>query len=324
MLTMQVLLKQNSANAYDASFAKAKLLGGLPLMNYRKLSELTIEEVVALWNRGFEGYFVDLTMSVNMFLTRIVNEGLSLEHSFAAFVDHTPVGFVVNGFREIAGKKVAWNGGTGIVTEYRGKGLGQELMEHKLQLYKEQGVNLATLEALEQNERAIKLYLKAGFEITDHIIIFQETGPLASQLLQLSDPPAFAMKKGLPREARFQPFYKSFSAWQTQWFSIKDGESLLITDEGETICYALFKYDYNEAGCLTAITLYQCEALPHRLDAKHILKIALGKILRPLDSNGIRKRAYVQKSNPLLQELLEELGFKQLVAQALMTRQMDE
>jgi hypothetical protein len=28
MLTMQVLLKQNSEDAYDASFAKAKLLGG--------------------------------------------------------------------------------------------------------------------------------------------------------------------------------------------------------------------------------------------------------------------------------------------------------
>jgi hypothetical protein len=28
MLTMPVLLKQNSANAYEASFAKAKLLGG--------------------------------------------------------------------------------------------------------------------------------------------------------------------------------------------------------------------------------------------------------------------------------------------------------
>jgi hypothetical protein len=28
MLMMQVLLKQNSVNAYDASFAKAKLLGG--------------------------------------------------------------------------------------------------------------------------------------------------------------------------------------------------------------------------------------------------------------------------------------------------------
>jgi hypothetical protein len=28
MLTMQVLLKQNSDYAYDASFAKAKLLGG--------------------------------------------------------------------------------------------------------------------------------------------------------------------------------------------------------------------------------------------------------------------------------------------------------
>ena len=40
------------------------------------------------------------------------------------FEKEIPIGFVLQGIREVDGQKIAWNGGTGIIPKYRGKKLG--------------------------------------------------------------------------------------------------------------------------------------------------------------------------------------------------------
>lgn len=49
-------------------------------------------------------------------------------------------------------------------------------MTRNLQLYQEQDVDIALLEALVQNEAAIKLYQKVGYEITEQLVCLQHTG----------------------------------------------------------------------------------------------------------------------------------------------------
>ncbi|MEH7086673.1 GNAT family N-acetyltransferase, partial [Neobacillus drentensis] len=87
-------------------------------ITFKKLTECTIQDTITAWNRGFEGYFVQLEMTPELFFNRLVNEGLSLEHSLIAFDEEKPVAIVLNGFRVIDGQKTSWNGGTGIATEY--------------------------------------------------------------------------------------------------------------------------------------------------------------------------------------------------------------
>ncbi|MDQ0875654.1 GNAT superfamily N-acetyltransferase [Paenibacillus sp. V4I3] len=153
-------------------------------MIFKKMSELSAEDMVSLWNKGFEGYFINSTLSLDKFLSRTVNEGLSLEHSLVMYENSAPIGFVMNGFRGIEGKRVAWNGGTGIAPEQRGKGIGKILMKRNLQLYREQGVDIALLEALIQNKAAIKLYQSVGYGITEQLISLQHTEALDASLLQ--------------------------------------------------------------------------------------------------------------------------------------------
>lgn len=93
-------------------------------MIFKNMSELSAEDLVALWNKGFEGYFLNSTLDLSKFMARTVHEGLSLEHSLVMFENKEPIGFVMNGFRTIDGSKVAWNGGTGIVPDYRGEDSG--------------------------------------------------------------------------------------------------------------------------------------------------------------------------------------------------------
>ena len=97
-------------------------------MEIKKLSDCTLQEIVTAWNRGFTGYLVQLEMNETAFITRLVSEGLSLEHSIVTFVNNEPVGIITNGFRTIDGKQMAWNGGTGIAPEFRGKGLIKQMI----------------------------------------------------------------------------------------------------------------------------------------------------------------------------------------------------
>ncbi|MFC5447808.1 GNAT family N-acetyltransferase [Paenibacillus aestuarii] len=289
------------------------------MLTYRKLSELSIEDCVTLWNQGFEHYFVTNQLTVSSFLTRTVNEHISLEDSFAAYADGVPIGIVANGLRTIDGKKVAWNGGTGIVPAYRGKGMGKLVMERNLELYRELGVELAMLEALSQNEPAIRLYKSVGYEIIDQLAILQKTEPLASDNLQASEG-IYTYKKGLPNALQTLPFYRHTSAWQTHWSGIRDGESLLVYSSGEVVGYALYKRTLDAEGRLSAITLYQCEVLPGRTDEEAILRAALLEVFYPLEAPCKRMTMNLRKSNAPLIAILEQLGFTTWVEQVHMVR----
>ncbi|OAX48367.1 GNAT family N-acetyltransferase [Paenibacillus sp. AD87] len=292
-------------------------------MTFRKLSELSMEENVRIWNLGFEGYFIQMVMTIDALMTRIVNEGLSLENSLAIYVDGEPAGFVLNGFRDVDGKKVAWNGGTGIVPAFRGQGIGRALMLRNLELYREQGVELALLEALTQNESAIKLYQYVGYEITDRLMILQHTGTIDPQLLKRSVEHPFSITKGLPRDVYALDFYRGLSAWQTQWPSMKEGESIIIRQDSEPVCYALYKRTFDQEGKMVTISLYQCEVLPGREDAEEIYKLALSELFAPLDYVCRRGTSNLRKSNQPLNDLLIKLGFTTNVEQVFMMRNMD-
>lgn len=53
------------------------------------------------------------------------SKGIPLENSLAIYVDGEPAGFVMNGVRDVDGKKLAWNGGTGIAPVFRGQVLAE-------------------------------------------------------------------------------------------------------------------------------------------------------------------------------------------------------
>lgn len=126
-------------------------------------------EIIKAWNDGFEGYSINIKMTIPQFLDRLVKEDLSPELSIVAFDEGHPVWIVVHGIRDIKGKKVAWNGGTGVAPAYRRKGIGKLLMEESFKCLKESGVEIATLEVLSDNEKAASLYKKMGYKVVDTV-----------------------------------------------------------------------------------------------------------------------------------------------------------
>ena len=225
-------------------------------MIIKKLSQCTLDEVLTAWNDGFEGYLVPIKLNLDVFLARLVGEGLSPDQSIVVFDENKPVGILLNGFRTIDGEKIAWNGGTGVATDYRGKGVSRALMDETLAIYEQENVEIATLEVIKENERAIKLYEKYGYEISDRLLfisgdykpVINDTRTIKSELIRPEQLPSYS-------------FYKDDVPWQCGWQSAKQGEARVFYNENdEAIGYAIYRRVWNE-GKLERVVFYQLQLL---------------------------------------------------------------
>ncbi|MDR4997720.1 GNAT family N-acetyltransferase [Brevibacillus parabrevis] len=280
------------------------------MITIKRMSDCTFAEVTKAWNRGFEGYFVSIVMTEEMLVQRLGNEGYVMGLSVVAFDGEEPIGLVASGLRTIGGKKVAWNGGTGVATEYRRQGVGRQLIDATLELYKEAGVQVAILEAMSQNSKAIALYEQKGYEVVDRLLFWQRIGPLPEHAFGASTKPEYRIRPIVTQEVTALPFYDGDVAWQNQWQSLRDAQAVMVEDgAGQAVGYALYKSMVNEAGQVSNIVLRQCVAQPGHSDARNILSAALARVYAPYASDCKRSTFNLRASEGLLLEILESAGF---------------
>lgn len=294
------------------------------MIEVRKLSTLTLDEALETWNKGFEGYVYDQKMSLDQFIQRFGNEGLSPELSVVAFVDGEPAGLVLNGLRTVNGKKVSWNGGTGVAVKYRRTGVGKAMMEETLKLYRENDVDIATLEAAKSNIKAISLYKQYGYDLIDDLVFLQNKEPLSNESFTLEEnPKGYTSRKGLAHEAGSLSIINHLVPWQTHWLSLRrDGELLVIEDQGEAVGYFLYKKQYDDSGKPTALVLFSAGLAPNRPDAEDIVRYGLGVLFGPHDVPMNRATFNFPSSNIEIVALLKELGFTPYTEQVFMVKHL--
>jgi ribosomal protein S18 acetylase RimI-like enzyme len=115
---------------------------------------LSVAEIAELFTRGYEGYYVPVQVDEASMRYMIDTWDIDLARSRVA----ENVGFCNLAVRGDRG----WIGGIAIVSEARRRGTGRRLMEAVLEV----APPIVTLEVLEQNEPAIRLYEELGFERT--------------------------------------------------------------------------------------------------------------------------------------------------------------
>ena len=293
------------------------------MIEIKRLVECTIEEGVEAWNTGFEGYYFDATTTADKFINRLVQEGLSPNLSIVAFKDKKPIGIVKNGIRECNGKKLAWNGGTGVALEFRNKGIGKILMEATLAILKEEKVDYATLEAISDNQKAIKLYEKMGYEVVDSLEYLSLKGAKVNNYL--SDyAKNYKVERAVPQQIGNLSFYKGMNPWQTQWQSAKEGEAFIVkATSGSPIGYAYYRRVFDSEGKHINTVLYQCEAEPGREDAEGIIKCLLNEVFGTFtdDINRVIPNLPIGKSKTT-HSILKEMGFEAITSQVYMIKEM--
>ncbi|MFS0837562.1 N-acetyltransferase family protein [Paenibacillus sp. 1P03SA] len=303
----------------------------------RKLTECSLDQAVQVWNEGFSGYLVDMTTDPEAFMTRQAYEQLSPRHSVVAFDGERPVGFVLNGIRTVGGRKISWNGGTGIIPAYRGQGVGRKLIEVSLGIYAKEGVDTATIEAFASNAPAIALYESEGYVTRDTLLVLRKAGGEADAGVQggrgdgrltlgverIGAASRYTLRHGTARDAGLLTFYPALGAWQAHWASLTAGESLIAFENGKPAGYALYKRVYGASGNFAGVTLYQCEASPENGDPESVLRTLLEAVL---DGHGGASfsASHIASSRTDLLRLLEERGFQTVHELFWMTRDMTE
>ena len=289
------------------------------MIHLKRMSDCSFQTAVEAWNKGFQGYTVDLTQTLDLLLSRITFDGISVDHSFIAFSADQPAGFLMNAFRENDGRKLAWNGGTGVFPEFRGQGVGRVLMEATVELYQTEQVDLAQLEALSDNTPAISLYEKCGYEVKEELTLLQTDEVTVN--FEISGNYSVA-QVDLAAVGNLK-FYRALAAWQCQWQTLlrAQGEACIVYDsEREPVGYALFRRRFDLAGQLLSISLHQCEVVPDHVDAQDIAAHALRRVF--VDTPGSFRRAThdFRKSNQVVVDLLTRAGFKTFVEQVHMVK----
>jgi GNAT superfamily N-acetyltransferase len=288
----------------------------------RRLSACSFDEAVKAWNEGWQGYFVHLDLSLDRYISRLHWEGLSPEFSLMAFYEKRPVGFLLNGIRQDVGRRVAWNGGTGVSPDFRGRGIGKALLKAASKLYDELGIDVAMLEAISINDRAISLYRQFGYEIVDRLVFLQHEGRLDERIFIRPNSGSYSVARVAPYAVGQLEFYQNLAPWQAHWQSLSryKGRALIVSDvSGAPVGYALYKKTCDEQGRIEKIELYQCVARPGA-DAEAILGCALQSLYAAAELECTRGTYNLSNANEVARMLLEA-GFAPDVEQVHMVQQ---
>ncbi len=182
-------------------------------------------DLVQLLNLSFESYLVPIHFDLPQFLTMLRKDSIDLASSRVLLADGEPSGVALIARRStLRASRLA---AMGVTKEMRGKGAGSWFMEQLLREARARDDREMVLEVIEQNEAAVRLYRKSGFQTVRRLIGFirrdakqdakcdlqevdlREMGRLVSlyglpdlpwqlsgETLALLNPPACAFKKG--------------------------------------------------------------------------------------------------------------------------------
>lgn len=259
-------------------------------IQFGRLSDCTFDQAVTVWNEGFEQYFSDMTMNYARYLQHLAGCGISPEDSVVAFDQGKPVGMVLLAFQTWNGRKVAWNGGTGVRLSHRGKGLGKQMMREAERRLKEKQVDTCYLEVVSKNIPAIRIYEHTGFRIVENLIGLQHKGNFEKMPFAEKETRSFHLTRALPMDVGKLDLYPSQVAWNSHWQQVPQGEAHIAWDSsGKAVGYTLTKRVYDLQGGLESIMLHQYEVDPEYPHKDQVILALIAESFAPLNVSCIRR-----------------------------------
>jgi ribosomal protein S18 acetylase RimI-like enzyme len=127
----------------------------------KTLEETPVAAIVHTFNEAFSDYIVPLQMTEENLLAKIRSEHIALSRSAGAFDDGRLIGFILMATGEIYGRATLYNGGTGVVPEYRGRRITEQLYAF-IRSHIEKDEQQHLLEVITSNEKAVRVYSRIG------------------------------------------------------------------------------------------------------------------------------------------------------------------
>jgi GNAT superfamily N-acetyltransferase len=162
-------------------------------------SSYPLPDLTDLLNLSFENYLVPIQFNISQFITMLRKDSIDLDSSRVLLIDDEPSGIALIARRGWTSRLAAM----GISRQMRGKGAGSWFMEHLVQEAQQRSDHEMVLEVIEQNDSAVQLYQKFGFQIVRRLIGFiqktpNETGTDDLQEIDLREAGLLISLHGLP------------------------------------------------------------------------------------------------------------------------------
>jgi ribosomal protein S18 acetylase RimI-like enzyme len=137
-------------------------------LDLKTASDHPLPDLVQALNRGFEGYIVPIHLNLTQFLNMLRKDGIDLTASRVLLVDDQPEGIALIARRGWTSRLAAM----GVSTEMRGRGAGSWFMEKLIGQARERLEREMVLEVIEQNDAAVRLYQKYGFQSVRRLVSY--------------------------------------------------------------------------------------------------------------------------------------------------------
>src|SRR6478672_6297058 len=138
-------------------------------MQIKTLEGVPVAVIADTFNAAFADYLVSIQLTEQALRDKMRAENTTPECSAGVFENGRLVGFILIGI----GDGIAYNGGTGVIPEFRGQNLTQKMYEYLFTLLAAKGIGNHLLEVITENGRAIPIYQKIGFEIKRTVSCFK-------------------------------------------------------------------------------------------------------------------------------------------------------
>ncbi|MEM6642678.1 MAG: GNAT family N-acetyltransferase [Bacteroidota bacterium] len=144
-------------------------------MKYRSLSTADVKPLYQTFKAAFSDNFVKLQPSEREFIYRI-SKKIKVENdiSAGAFDGEEMIGFILHSSNVYQGIPTAYNGGTGVLPGFRNQSIAEEIYAHLIPKIQSRFLARILLEVVEQNDYAVKLYEKIGFQFKRRMLCFKQ------------------------------------------------------------------------------------------------------------------------------------------------------
>lgn len=134
-------------------------------MKVKSLSSISFDELLNCFLAAFENYYVKMPTDKNYYKERWRAAKVDFNLSYGMFDNGKLIGFIIHAIDNRSGTSIAFNTGTGVIPEYRGKRIVKSIYDYALDDLLKNGIEKSTLEVIRKNEKAIRAYQGVGFEI---------------------------------------------------------------------------------------------------------------------------------------------------------------
>ncbi|MBW1294752.1 GNAT family N-acetyltransferase [Aquimarina litoralis] len=142
-------------------------------MEIKTLEGVTTERILTVFNESFSDYFIPFQLTEEQLTLKMFADKTDLQLSVGVFDNDKLVAFILHGFDIVNKKKVAYNGGTGVIPEKRGAGLTKQMYRFVEPILAKRGIEKVVLEVISKNKQAITSYEKSGFITKRNLVCYK-------------------------------------------------------------------------------------------------------------------------------------------------------